>query len=68
VYQGMARMARMPLDEVKRDYADSPLIEQAKESKIKDRVLSLIEEHSVVSDSPPEADAIAEAAVSTEKE
>ncbi len=68
VYQGMARMARMPLDEVKRDYADSPLIEQAKESKIKDKVLSLIEEHSVVSDSPPEADAIAEAAVSTEKE
>jgi trigger factor len=68
VYQGMARMARMSLEEVKRSYADSPLIEQAKEGKIKEKVFSLIEEHSVVSDSPPEGSAIPEAVESTEQE
>ncbi len=66
VYQGMARMARMSLEEVKRDYADSPLIEQAKEGKIKEKVFGLIEDHAVLSDSPPEVDAALEAAAAAE--
>jgi hypothetical protein len=42
------------------------LIEQAKEGKIKEKVFGLIEDHAVLSDSPPEVDAAVEAAAAAE--
>ncbi len=43
IYRGIARMARMDPETVKRDFADSAILEQAKESKVQDKVYELIE-------------------------
>ncbi len=53
IYQSIARMARMDAETVKRDYADSVIMEQAKESKIQDKVYALIEAKAVFVDQPP---------------
>jgi len=68
LHQQVARMARMPLDEVKQKYADSPLVEQAKESRIKEKVFALIEEHLVDPGTAPEAPATDEIAEPAEQE
>jgi trigger factor len=60
IYQSVARMARMPLDEVKKTYADSSLVEQAKEGKIKEKVFDLIEAEAVCTEAPSEAVATSE--------
>lgn len=53
IYQGIARMARMDPETVKRDFAESAIMEQAKESKIQDKVYALIESKAVFIDQPP---------------
>lgn len=60
IYQSVARIARMPVDEVKKTYADSPLVEQAKEGKIKEKVFELIEAVASYTEAPTEAVATSE--------
>ncbi len=68
VLQGVARVARMPIDEVREKYADNPLVEQAKEARIKEKVLSLLEEHAVFTEGTAEAEAAPDTAESKEQE
>jgi trigger factor len=44
IYTEVARMARMDVDVIRREYADNPVVEQAKESKLQEKVLKLVEE------------------------
>jgi len=44
IYKEIARMARMDVDVLKREYAGSPVIEQTMESKLQEKVLKLVEE------------------------
>ena len=44
IYTEVARMARMDVDIIRREYADSPIIEQTKESKLQEKVLKMVEE------------------------
>ena len=68
LHRQVARMTRMSIDEVKEKYADSPLVEQAKESQIKEKVFSLIEEHLAESGPAPEAHGVDEIAQPAEQE
>lgn len=43
IYREVARLARMDVDLIKREYAQSPIIEQTKESKLQEKVLKLVE-------------------------
>jgi trigger factor len=52
VYREVAQVARMDVAVVKRDYADSSIVHQAKEGKIQDKVLQLLEEAAVSSETP----------------
>jgi hypothetical protein len=45
---------------VKREYADSVLVEQAKERKLEDKVLKIIEAEAVYLDKPEEPEVTAE--------
>lgn len=53
IYQGIARMARMDPETVKRDFADSAIMEQAKESKVQDKVYEFIEAQATFTEEPP---------------
>ncbi len=44
IFRQIAMYARMDLEKVKQDFADSVLVEQSKEAKIQDKVFQLIEE------------------------
>ncbi len=50
VYREVARVARMDVESVKRDYAESAIVQQAKEGKLHDKVLKMLEEAAVVTD------------------
>jgi trigger factor len=54
IYRGIALYARMDVEKVKAEYADSSLVEQAKEGKIQEKVLKLLEETAVYKELPDE--------------
>ena len=56
IYGEVARMARMDPAEVRQKYADSSIVEQAKESKIQDKVLSALEETAVIKETSEKED------------
>jgi trigger factor len=43
IYMEVARMARMDVAQLKREYAESAIIDQAKESRIQEKVFDLLE-------------------------
>jgi hypothetical protein len=43
----------MDVEKVKTEFADSPLVEQSKESKMQEKVLKLLEESAVSKDASP---------------
>jgi hypothetical protein len=43
----------MDVEKVRAEFADSPLVEQSKESKIQDKVLKLLEESAVSKEASP---------------
>ena len=47
VYAGVARMARMDVATLKQEYAESAIIDQAKESRIQEKVFSILEQEAV---------------------
>lgn len=53
IYQGIARMGRIDIETVKRDFAESAIMEQARESKIQEKAYELIEAAAVFIDQPP---------------
>lgn len=53
IYRQIALYARMDLDKVKKEFADSALVEQSKEGKIQDKVFQLIEETAVYKTASP---------------
>jgi trigger factor len=50
IYRQVAMFARMAPQKVKQEYADSPVVAQAKESKIQEKVLKLLEENAVLTE------------------
>lgn len=52
IYKEVARYARLDVETLKRDYAETSIIEQSKENKILDKVMKLIEAEAVYEDSP----------------
>jgi trigger factor len=54
IYAEVARFARMDIEKVKREYADSSIIEQSSESKIQDKVLKLLEDSAVYTEASQE--------------
>jgi trigger factor len=52
ICRDLARAARMDVESFKRDYSDSGLVQQAKEGRLQDKVLKLLEEAAVLSESP----------------
>lgn len=50
IYQDVARAARMDLETVKRDYADNYLVLQARERRMQDKVLKLLEDSAISAD------------------
>lgn len=52
VYSEVAQMARMDVASLKRDYADSAMIQQAKEAKLQDKVLRMLEAAAVSLETP----------------
>ena len=54
VYRDVARMARMDVETLKREYTDTALVLQAKERKLQDKVLTLLEDTAVPSEAAPE--------------
>ena len=55
IFKEIAISFRMDAEKVKREFGDSALVEQAKERKLEDKVLKLIEMEAVHLDSPQEA-------------
>jgi trigger factor len=53
IYRQIALYARMDVEKVRAEFADSPLVEQSKESKIQDKVLKLLEESAVSKEASP---------------
>ncbi len=53
IYRQIALYGRMDVEKVKAEFADSPVVEQSKESKIQDKVLKLLEESAVFKEAPP---------------
>jgi len=53
VFQDVARMARVDVESVKRDYADAAIVQQAKDGKLQDKVLKMLEEAAVPSEFAP---------------
>ncbi len=47
VYRDVARVARMDVENVKRDYAETAIVTQAKEGKLQEKVLKMLEEAAV---------------------
>jgi len=68
LHQQVARVTRMTIEEVKEKYADSSLVEQAKDSRIKEKVFSLIEEHLADSGQAPETRDADQGSENTEQE
>lgn len=65
IYADISRTYRVDLEKVKSEYADSALVEQAKERKLEEKVLKFIESEAVLVENPedarePEAEAKAE--------
>lgn len=60
IYREVARAARIDVETLKRDYADSAIVQQAKDGKLQDKVLRMLEEAAVITetavtrDVPPE--------------
>ena len=54
VYRDVARMARMDVETLKREYTDTALVLQAKERRLQDKVLTLLEDTAVPSEATPE--------------
>ena len=52
VYHEVAQVARMDVASLKRDYADSAIVHQAKEGKLQDKVLKMLEEAAVSLETP----------------
>jgi trigger factor len=52
VYHDVAQVTRMDVAGLKRDYADSAIINQAKEGKLQDKVLKMLEEAAVSLETP----------------
>lgn len=52
IYQEIAKAYRIDPDKVKREYADSALVEQAEERKLEDKVFKIIEGEAVYLDKP----------------
>ncbi len=51
VYAEVARVARMDLETLKREYADSAIVEQAKEGRLQDKVFKMLENAAVFTQS-----------------
>jgi len=47
IYEDVARAARMDLETVKRDYADNYLVLQARERRMQEKVLKLLEDSAI---------------------
>jgi len=58
IYADMARLLRSDVDKVRLEYADSPFVEQSKESKIQEKVLTFLESLAFP-EKPAEAEEIA---------
>jgi len=52
VYNEVAQVARMDVASLKQDYADSAVVHQAKEGKLQDKVLKMLEEAAVSLETP----------------
>jgi trigger factor len=52
VFHDMAQVAHMDVASLKRDYADSAVVHQAKEGKLQDKVLKMLEEAAVSLETP----------------
>ena len=53
VFQDVARMARVDVENIKRDYADAAIVQQAKDGKLQDKVLKMLEEAAVPTEFAP---------------
>ena len=53
IYRDVARMARMDVETVRRDYADHFMVQQARERKLQDKVLALLEDAAVSPEAAP---------------
>jgi trigger factor len=56
IYIDIARTYRMDPDKVRREYADSPLVEQARERKLEDKAFMIIEAEAVHVDEPEKSE------------
>ncbi len=54
IYREVARMARMDVETIKRDYIESGIVDQAKESKFEEKVYKFIEDAASFVDAPEE--------------
>jgi trigger factor len=52
IYHEVAQAARLDVASLKRDYADSAIVHQAKEGKLAEKVLKMLEETAVSSETP----------------
>jgi len=52
IYRDLARASRMDVESFKQEYMDSGLVQQAKEGRLQDKVMRLLEEAAVLSESP----------------
>jgi trigger factor len=50
IYGEVARAARVDVETLKRDYADSAIVEQAKDGRLQDKVLKMLEDAAVFSE------------------
>ncbi len=55
IYADISKTYRVDLEKVKSEYADSALVEQAKERKLEEKVLKFIESEAVLVDNPEDA-------------
>jgi trigger factor len=60
IYAEISKAYAVDLEKVKREYADSALVEQAKERKLEDKVLKIIEAEAVYLDKPEEPEVAVE--------
>jgi trigger factor len=50
VYREVARVARIDVETLKRDYADSAIVEQAKDGRLQDKVFKMVEDAAVLTE------------------
>ena len=53
VYREVAHLARMDVDTLKREYSDTALVQQTKERRLQDKVLTVLEDAAVPSETAP---------------